>query len=300
MFAVKHRVIFYWISGLIMAASVVAIALWGLNLGIDFKGGSLLEVEYTQTRPAVESIRTDLNKLDIGSYSIRTSGEKGYILRTPHLQESERVEILSVFSKNSTLSMEEKRFDSVGPLLGKESRNKSIVSILIVILAIIAFIAYAFRKVSEPVSSLKYGLIAIVALVHDVLVPTGVFAALGHFKGVEIDTLYITALLVILGFSIHDTIVVFDRVREHLKHEKGGKKSFEHIVGDSISETITRSINTTLTVVICLVILLFIGSDSIKYFILAMLVGMIVGTYSSIFLGSPLLVTVEKWQRRKG
>jgi preprotein translocase subunit SecF len=162
------------------------------------------------------------------------------------------------------------------------------------------FITFAFRKVSQPVASWKYGLITIFALFHDVLVPTGVFVALGHFYGFEVDTLFVTAILVILGFSVHDTIVVFDRVRENLKHANlsKGKTTFEEVVGASISQTFVRSINTSLTTLLALVVLYFVGPEVTKHFSLALLVGITAGTYSSIFLGSPLLVTVEKWQNK--
>jgi preprotein translocase subunit SecF len=161
------------------------------------------------------------------------------------------------------------------------------------------FIAFAFRKVSKPVSSWVYGLVAVIALAHDVIIPTGVFVLLGHFKNFEIDTLFVTALLVILGFSIHDTIVVFDRVRENLRHDHNSKKPFEQIVGESISQTFTRSINTSLTVLLALLVLYFFGSSATHNFVLALLIGITLGTYSSIFIGSSLLVTIEKWQNRK-
>jgi len=163
------------------------------------------------------------------------------------------------------------------------------------------FITFAFRKVSEPVSSWKYGLVAVLALVHDVLIPTGVFAILGHFKGVEIDTLFVTAILVVLGFSVHDTIVVFDRVRENLRRakESNARKDFETVVGESISQTFTRSINTSLTTLLALIVLYFVGGEATRLFSLALIIGVVVGTYSSIFIGSPLLVTLERLKNRQ-
>jgi preprotein translocase subunit SecF len=174
-------------------------------------------------------------------------------------------------------------------------------SIALVIICIVLFITFVFRQVSEPVSSWKYGIIAIVALLHDILVPVGVFSLLGHFHGVEVDTLFVTALLVVLGFSIHDTIVVFDRVRENLKLNRLYKerKNFETIVGESIAQTFVRSVNTSLTTILALVVLYVVGSESTRYFSLALIVGIVAGTYSSVFLGSPLLVTVEKWQQKR-
>jgi preprotein translocase subunit SecF len=192
----------------------------------------------------------------------------------------------------------EKNFSSIGPVLGTEALRKSLVSILFVIIAIVLFITFAFRKVAEPVSSWKYGLIAIVALVHDVIIPTGVFSILGHFAGYEVDTLFVTALLVVLGFSVHDTIVVFDRVRENLRHATA-KKPFFEIVGESISQTFTRSINTSLTTLIALIVLYIFGGSTTEHFSLALIIGIAAGTYSSIFIGSPLLVTVEKWSSKK-
>jgi preprotein translocase subunit SecF len=192
----------------------------------------------------------------------------------------------------------EKRFDSVGPLLGIEALRKSFASVILVIIAIVLFIAFAFRHVSEPISSWKYGIIAVIALIHDVIVPIGAFSILGHYKGYEVDTLFVTALLVVLGFSVHDTIVVFDRVRENLKNSSS-KKSFSDIVGESISQTLTRSINTSLTTLLALIVLYFVGGESTQHFSLALIIGIVAGTYSSIFLGSPLLVTVWKWQKSR-
>ncbi|HZS43117.1 MAG TPA: protein translocase subunit SecF [Candidatus Paceibacterota bacterium] len=301
MFVIKYRKIFYWISGALVGLSILSLLFWSLNFGIDFTGGSLLEVSYTSARPDMPSIQTVLNQLNLGQYSIRPVGNDGYILRTRTLSEAERQTVVSTMSLNNQANMSVKQFNTIGPILGDELRGKAILSIILVIIAIVLFITFAFRKVSEPVSSWKYGLVAVVALVHDVIVPTGFFSILGHFAGFEVDTLFVTAILVILGFSVHDTIVVFDRTRENLKHngEGGPRKSFEEIVGMSVSQTFTRSINTSLTVVLSLIVLYFLGAEATRNFALVMLVGIIAGTYSSIFLGSPLLVTLEKWQNRK-
>jgi len=294
MFVVKYRKLFYIISVLIVAASLTAISIWGLKPGIDFKGGSILEVAYS-TLPDQGVLETSVAKLNLGA-SIRQTGDSGYIIRMRDINQEEKSsldDILSSFGSTTQV-----RFDSVGPLLGVEAIKKSIASLVLVLVAIILFIAFAFRKVSQPISSWKYGIIAIIALVHDVIVPTGVFAVLGHFKGYEVDTLFVTALLVILGFSIHDTIVVFDRVRENLGHAKANKP-FEGIVGESINQTMTRSINTSFTTLLALIVLYFIGGESTQQFSLALIIGITAGTYSSVFLGSPLLVTIEKWQSRK-
>lgn len=295
MFVVKFRKIFYLLSSVLVVGSIVAMFVYGLNLGIDFRGGSILEVNYPEGRPEKVVIEDSLKALSVHE-SVRETGQNGYIIRMKSLTEAERKTVINAISMDKKI--EEKRFDSIGPLLGNEAARKSMVSIVLVILAIVFFIAFAFRQVSEPVSSWKYGLVAIVALMHDVIVPTGVFAILGHLYGYEIDTLFVTALLVILGFSVHDTIVVFDRVRENLKHSNS-KRDFGEIVGSSISQTMVRSINTSLTTVLALIALYIFGAEATKHFSLALIIGIIAGTYSSVFLGSPLLVTLEKWQRNK-
>ncbi len=298
MFVVTNRKIFYAISAILVAASLVAMIVYGFNLGIDFKGGSLLEVGYPNGRPDMTAVHDTVAEVVGGEPSVRPIGDDAYVIRMKDLSEIERQSLLSALGDNGKTKIEDRRFDSIGPLLGAESGRKSLISIVLVMLAIILFIAFAFRKVSEPVSSWKYGIITIVALLHDVLIPTGVFAVLGHFNPtIEMDTLFVTALLVILGFSVHDTIVVFDRVRENLKVHKN--QPFEQIVGESISQTFTRSINTSLTVVLSLIVLYFVGGEATQNFTLALLIGIIAGTYSSIFLGSPLLVTVERWQNKK-
>ena len=300
MFIVLHRKFFYTLSGLLMAGSLLAIFVWGFNPGIDFKGGSILEINYTNARPDISVLNAALAPLTLDQ-SIRPTGSTGYIIRLKSITEEERAEMIKALTPGKDSAPEVKRFDSIGPLLGAEALTKSIISIVLVLVAIVIFITLAFRKVSEPVASWKYGLITIFALLHDVLVPTGVFAVLGHFKGFEVDTLFVTALLVILGFSVHDTIVVFDRVRENLKlaHIDRAKKSFETIVGESINQTFVRSINTSLTTLLALVVLYFVGPEVTRHFSLALLIGIAVGTYSSVFLGSPLLVTVEGWQKKK-
>ena len=295
MFVVTYRKLFYALSTILVLGSIASMAVWGLNPGIDFKGGSILEVEYSGTRPTQSAVVEALAPLALDA-SVRATGDTGYIIKMKDIDQVQKKSLDNVLSTFGTST--EKRFDSVGPLLGVEALRKSLASIAFVILAIVLFIAFAFRKVSEPVSSWKYGIVAIIALAHDVIVPAGVFSLLGHFKGYEVDTLFVTALLVVLGFSVHDTIVVFDRVRENLFHAKANKP-FDQIVGESISQTFTRSINTSLTTLLALIVLYFVGGESTQHFSLALIIGIFAGTYSSIFIGSPLLVTVWKWQMRK-
>lgn len=300
MHIIRHRVIYYIISSILVIASVVSIFVWGLNFGIDFKGGSIVEVSYAQ-RPEVSKIQDIMvaQKIEDGA-STRPAGDNGYIIRTKALSDQERSAFVKALGQGAQ-GFEVKRSDSIGPILGKELQAKAALSILLVIIAIVLFITFAFRKVSEPVSSFKYGLVAIVALIHDVIVPTGVFAVLGHYQGLEVDVLFVTALLVVLGFSVHDTIVVFDRIREHLKNNKehNVKQSFEETVGESVAETMVRSVNTSLTVLLSLIAMYYFGPETTRSFSLALFIGVAAGTYSSIFLGSPLLVTLQKWQEKK-
>jgi preprotein translocase subunit SecF len=303
MFVVRYRKIFYAFSGILVALSIAAMFVWGFNFGIDFKGGSVLEVAYTTTRPALDEAKASLSSSEVkditkDNYSLLPIGDLGFILRTNDIKPAQKTVIENALSQNGKYVLVEKQFDSIGPILGQESKKKAVISITLVLLAIVLFIAFAFRKVSKPVSSWVYGLVAIIALIHDVIIPTGVFVLLGHLKNFEIDTLFVTALLVILGFSIHDTIVVFDRVRENLRLDHNHKKPFEQIVGESINQTFTRSINTSLTVLLALLVLYFVGSVATHNFVLALLIGITLGTYSSIFIGSSLLVTIEKWQNR--
>ncbi len=292
MFVIRLKKFFLALGLLLTVASVYMLFAKGLSLGVDFKGGSLVEVEYASGRPEKALLERAL-KTTVGDVSARETGTNGYIIRTKELSDVERQELLSSLSgKDSTI----KRFDTVGPVLGAELQKKSLTSIILVILAIVLFISFAFRKVSKPVSSWKYGIVAIVALVHDVLVPVGVFA----FLGIEVDALFVTALLVVLGFSIHDTIVVFDRIRENLKINDGEKvkKTFANMVGESLSQTFARSVNTSLTTIISLTVLFVYGPEATKNFSLALLIGITAGTYSSIFLASPLLVMIEGWQKK--
>ncbi len=299
MFIVKHRKIFYIISIILVLSSILSVVFWGLKPSIDFVGGSLLDVSFSQTRPTSDEVKGVLNNLNFKDASVRSSGE-GYIIRLKEITQSQKDSVMKGLTLDGKYYPVEKTFSTVGPILGKEAIQKSLVSIFLVLLAIVLFIAFAFRKVSKPVSSWVYGLVTVLALLHDVLIPAGVFAILGHFHGFEVDTLFVTALLVILGFSVHDTIVVFDRVRENLhKNENfGGKKDFETIVGESINETFIRSINTSMTVLLAVLVLYIFGPETVKNFTLALLIGIFIGTYSSIFIGSTLLVTINNLRQR--
>jgi len=304
MFIIKNRKIFYIFSFVLIAASLISLLVWGLQLGIDFKGGSVIEVRYTESRPDAEMIRNNMatlaGQISLGNYVLQSVGDTDYSIKSRLVTDAERQQIEKAFSNNGAIKTELKRVNSIGPLIGKEAAQKAIISIILVILCIVLFITFAFRKVSKPVQSWKYGLMAIIALAHDVIIPAGAFSILGYFKGYEVDTLFVTALLVILGFSIHDTIVVYDRIRENLSisHRENNKKSFETIVGESVSQTFVRSVNTSMSTILALVVLYFLGPEATKHFSLALIIGVAVGTYSSIFIASALLVTIEKFQKK--
>jgi len=291
---IGKRKIFYIISGLVVIFSIIAILAWGLNYGIDFKGGSLTEVSYKDIRPETPELQTAVAALSLGDVRIQPAGERDVIIRTKSLSNTEHSSLLTALSLDGKSLFEEKRFSSIGPVVGQELRSRAWVAILLVILGIVLFIAFAFRHVSEPVASWKYGTIIVIALLHDIIIPTGVVA----FLGKDVDTLFIIALLSIMGLSVHDSIVVFDRVRENLRLKKG--LEFGEIVGKSLEQTFVRSINTSLTIILVLFALYFFGPASTKDFSLILLIGMFFGTYSSIFLGSPLLVTTKMLQDKKG
>ena len=270
---------------------------FGFKIGIDFKGGALTEVAYDNIRPSKEDLSLSIDKLNIGSVLIQPTGEKGYIIKSRDINETEHALLLQNLSLEGKNTLKEVNFNSIGPSVGAELTKKAIIAVILVSLAIIFFIAFAFRKVSKPVSSWKYGLIAVVALIHDVIIPSGIFVLLSHFFGAELDALFVVAVLTILGLSVSDTIVIFDRIRENSKIESNNKNiDFKTIVGNSLDQSFVRSLATSMTVILVLVSLVFFGPVSTKYFALMLTAGMFFGTYSSIFLASPLLVLVEEWQ----
>lgn len=297
MFIIKNKFVFLAISAVIVLGSIISVAIYGLKLGIDFKGGTLLEVSYTNTRPDTSLVTPVLTSAGIPDAVVQQVGDAGLSIKSKPLGDDERTALVKALSLGEKYPLTQKSFTSIGPSVGHELKQKAITSIVIVGLAIVLYIAFAFRSVSRPVSSWKYGLIAVATLVHDVAIPAGVFALLGHFHGAEVDTLFVVAILTVLGISVSDTIVVFDRVRENLKNHIA--PTFSETVGKSLSQTFVRSINTSLTVIIVLLALFFFGPVTTKNFALVLIVGMFFGTYSSIFVASPLLVLTEAWQSRK-
>jgi len=290
----------YWfsLSGLLVVLSVISLIVFGLNYGIDFTGGSIMELKLTNVNlenAVVEQVITDLG---IEESVVQPAGDNTLLVRTSHLTEDQHGQILSSLADKVTEqegSIEELRYDSIGPTIGQELKGKAMTSIFVVLLAIVAYIAFAFKKVSFPVASWKYGLAAIIALAHDVFITVGLFSVLGHYFNYQVDTLFVTALLTIMGFSVHDTIVTFDRTRENLFHSHD--ITFGEVVNKSINETIVRSLNTSLTTLLVLVSVYLFGGASIQQFILTMIFGIIIGTYSSIFIASPLLMVWYKMKK---
>ena len=299
MFIIKHKKIFIGISAGLVALSLLSILIFKFNVSIDFKGGSLTEVVYKNSRPDQASLEKSLLALNFGSVLLQPTGNLGYIIKTRDLNNAEHALLLNTLSLGDNSSLTEQSFDSIGPTVGQELTRKAILAIILISLAIICFIAFAFRKVSRPVSSWRYGLIAIITLLHDVAIPVGLFVILSHYYGAELDTLFVVAVLTILGLSVSDTIVIFDRIRENLRNQNViAKVNFGEIVGKSLEQSYVRSICTSLTVILVLLALFFFGPVTTKYFALMLTAGMFFGTYSSIFLASPLLVWVEEWQTK--
>jgi len=292
MFIIKHKKVFVTISVVLVLLSLGAVIFSGLKMGIDFKGGSLTEIEYKTSRPEQSVVEKDVKSLALGEMVIQPMGTMGYSIKTREINETERASLMTSLGNDAT----EKSFTSIGPSVGAELVRKSIISFILVALGIIFWISFSFRKVSKPVSSWKYGLIAIVTLIHDIMIPVGAFAILSSIYGTEIDTLFVVAVLTILGLSVSDTIVVFDRIRENIR--VGHFKTFEETVGKSLEQVYTRSIATSSTVIIALLALVFFGPASTKVFAMMLTAGMFFGTYSSIFLASPLLVIVKNMQKK--
>jgi preprotein translocase subunit SecF len=289
----KYKLWYFVFSLLIILPGLYFLATQGLRLGIDFTGGALLEYRFERALD-ISALKQEITKEGVEVGVIISSAEQTYLIRTKPIEQNKlnslKEKLQAKFGK-----IEERRIENVGPVIGSELKKKAVFALALASLAIVLYIAFSFRKIPKPASSWRFGVCAIVALLHDVLLVIGVFAILGHFWGVEVDTLFVTALLTIIGFSVHDTIVVFDRIRENLIKHMG--KKFIEVTNLSVVQTLARSLNTSLTVVFVLMALLLFGGETIRWFVVALLVGIISGTYSSIFNATALLVW---WEERLG
>lgn len=297
----KYRKIWFSFSSLLLVASIVAMITLGFRTGIDFVGGTLLEIEIDTTTEVTLPDNLSLTGYLESTYldvtgeetAVQASGENRFLLKSKTITNENKISWLNKVEEMWP-SVIELRFDSVSPTIGREVVNKAIVALVLAVIAILLYVAYSFRKVPRPTSSWQFGLAAILALAHDMVILLGAYAVLSHFWGAEVDSMFVVALLTLLGFSVHDTIVTFDRLRENLIR-KGGTE-FEKTMNNSVVETITRSINTSFTLVLVLLAMALMGGTTIFFFVLALLIGVIVGTYSSIFVASPLLLL---WQGKK-
>ncbi len=289
----RYKALFFILSTLIILPGLFFLVTSGLKLGIDFTGGALLEYRFPGN-VGINALRNEISNQGVEVGQITVTDTNTYLIRTKPLDQNKVNSLKSDLSKKFG-QIEERRVENVGPVVGNELKQKAGMALLLASIAIVLYISFSFRRVPKPTSSWRFGITAVVALIHDVLVVIGVFAILGKFWGVEVDTLFVTALLTVIGFSVHDTIVVFDRIRENLIKHPGQK--FIDIANLSIVQTLGRSLNTSLTVVFVLTALLLFGGETIRWFVVALLVGIISGTYSSIFNATALLVW---WEEKLG
>jgi preprotein translocase subunit SecF len=287
----------YIFSITLTVLSVISLSLWGLKTGIDFSGGTEMEIGFVDSVPANQEIVAVLEPLNLSSLTVQRKGTTSLLMSYASVEDSVNQNVWKSITEKYPEATQLKA-DYRDSSVSSELKNKSLWALFWAAIGIMSFIAWAFRKVSRPIESWKYGVGAVIALIHDVLVTVGVFSILGHFQGVEVGVPFIAALLTILGFSVHDTIVVYDRTRENLL-KGSSKEPFPEVVNRSLNETLVRSINTSLTVIITLLSLYIFGGESIKNFALALLIGVGFGTYSSIFIASALLVTSYEMQLKK-
>jgi len=289
---IKYRRIFYGLSIGLTIATVILIASFGVKWGIDFTGGSVLSISYNGPLPTSQQINSELLNLGLKEAVVQQQGEKTIVLKMQNITEENHQQIVAKLKEMGSVVEGSESFESIGPVIGNELKGKIKTVVALSLLSILIYIAIAFRKISRPVKSYIYGATGIIALFHDVMIPIGVWAILGKYYGYEITIPIITALLTVFGYSINDTVVVFDRIRENLSREKTA--SFKEIVNRSLNQTFARSVNTSATVLIVLTTLFLFGGTSLRPFALCLIVGIGLGTYSSIFLASPLVYSYYK------
>lgn len=290
---------YFLFSFLLIIPGVISLFLYGLNLSIDFTGGSRITFLFNKpvSQVQVAEVRETFEKQKIEISTLQTS-KKEVFVRTKPMSEKQDAVLLTELNKNKKVGdFKQEQFETIGPTIGREITLNALKAIAIGSVLIMLYIAWSFRKVPKPASSWRFGITTIITLLHDVLVLVGIFSILGHFFHVEVDTLFLTALLTVMGFSVHDTIVVFDRIRENMLRNPSGE--FAKIVNHSILQTLTRSLNTSLTAMLVLFTLLLFGGETMRWFIVALLIGIATGTYSSIFNASPLLVLWQELDEKR-
>jgi preprotein translocase subunit SecF len=289
---IKHRKIFYIVSGVFIVISIVAFFVPGLNLGVDFTGGTLWEIEFKSEQPALGDIRSFFDEAGFEALVQNTEGSR-VLIRMADIDEATHQQLSGALEEKFNQEVEELRFDSIGPIIGEELKRKAVIATTLAIIAILIYIALAFRKMTRPVSSFKFGISAILTLAHDVIITVGIFVLLGAMFEIEVGLPFVAAILTVLGYSVNDTVVVFDRVRENSLRGSVGK-DFKTIINSSLMQTLSRSLITSLTVIFALLAIFLFGGMTIRYFALAILIGIVLGTYSSIFIASPLLFDFGK------
>lgn len=281
------------ISALAIVLSALALFTWGLKIGLDFTGGTLLEISHGTAKINKEQVIKTLTEAGLENIYTQATGERSLLIKARSIDQETHNKVNEILARGGFI---EERFENVGPVLGKDLTKKAIIAIVLASIAIIFYIAYAFRNVPKPASSWRFGVIAVITLLHDVFITLGAFAILGHWSGYEVDSLFVTALLTIMGFSVHDTIVVFDRLRENLSKTVLNKpEQFEKVADNSLVQTLNRSLNTSITVILVLLSMALLGGETIRPFVVALLVGITFGTYSSIATATPLLVIWQKY-----
>ena len=281
----KYYKFWFVVSGVILLFGIISLSVYGLRLGIDFKGGSQLELQFNQA-PDTTKVQSAVASQNLGNFQVQAAANNSLIIETQTLDTDQHSKLLAEIKKDAG-DFTETSYDSIGPTIGNELKQNAFWQLLFVSLGIVIYIGYAFRKVAKPITSWRFGIAAVVALIHDLLFVLGIFSLLGHFKGVEVDSLFVTALLTVLGFY---------RIRENLRLYPG--QGLEFVVNHSIAQTLVRSLNTSLTVLFVLLSLLLFGGATIKYFVLALFIGIVVGTYSSIFIATPVLVLWQRWRTK--
>ncbi len=291
---INKRKIFYGFSIAMIVTSFLCLLTFGFNWGIDFTGGSLWELTTADIKNDTIKIVNYLENQELGQINVQTTNENSLILRFSNISEEKHVQLFKGLQEKLSL-IQERKFESIGPSIGQELKSKSIWAVLLVFFGILAYLSYAFHNSSFRIPSYRYGILAVLVLMHDAVFIIGLFSLLGKLKGWEVNSDFLVALLVVAGYSVHDTIVVFDRVRENIRLKT--KESLAEIINLSINQTLLRSLNTSLTTAFPLIALYFLGPISIKILVIAMISGVIIGTYSSICLAAPLLYD---WSLRRG